>query len=103
MKLVFTHPNSMIVGSMAGVLSQAGIESEFRNEFLGGAAGELAPGEAWMELWVTDDSLANWAGQLIKEAMEETQGPDWQCKGCQDTNPASFDTCWQCGKAKDEP
>jgi hypothetical protein len=52
MRRVFSHPNSMIVGSMASLLNYAGIETEIRNDILGGAAGEIAPGETWVELWV---------------------------------------------------
>ena len=98
MKLVFSHPNSMIVGTMASLLDQAGIETEYRNEFLGGAAGELAPGETWMELWVVNDTQEEKAKQLIKEAMEQPEREDGRCNHCGESNPATFDVCWQCGK-----
>lgn len=101
MKLVFSHQNSMVVGNLAGLLEQAGIESETRNDFLGGAAGELAPGETWIELWVKDGSQAERAAQLIKKTLEAPQGDDWQCRGCQEANPETFETCWNCGAAAD--
>lgn len=98
MKLVFTHPNPMIVGSMASLLAQAGIETEYRNEFLGGATGEIAPGETWVELWIGDDRREDEARRLIKDTLEQPPGEDWTCLECRETNPANFEICWHCGK-----
>jgi hypothetical protein len=99
MKRVFSHPNSMIVGSMASLLDQEGIETETRNDILGGAAGEIAPGETWVELWVIDERQADAAAKLIKETMAQPEGEDWICAHCLESNPATFDICWQCGKS----
>ena len=98
MRRVFSHPNSMIVGSMASLLNYAGIETEIRNDILGGAAGEIAPGETWVELWVVKEARAEQAAQLIKETLEQPEGDDWICQHCQESNPATFDVCWQCGQ-----
>ena len=46
MKLVYSHSNSMIIGSISGALNQDGIETEIRNDILDGGAGEIAPGDA---------------------------------------------------------
>lgn len=103
MKMVYTHPNSMMVGSMEGLLAQADIKTEIRNDLLGGAAGELAPGETWVELWVVNDFQADYAKQLIESALAEVDADDWQCSHCHETNPATFETCWQCGAERSEP
>lgn len=87
----------MIVGNMAGLLQQSGIESEIRNDILGGATGELAPGETWVELWV-DESYVRTAEQLIKDVSNQPERDDWMCNQCQESNPATFDLCWQCGE-----
>ena len=50
MKLVYSHSNPMTLGSMATALKDKGIETEIRNDILGGATGEIAPGETWIEL-----------------------------------------------------
>lgn len=97
MRRVFSHPNSMIVGSMASLLDQEGIETEIRNDILGGATGEIAPGETWIELWVVDESQAEAAAKLIKDTMEQPERDEWICNHCQESNPATFDVCWQCG------
>jgi hypothetical protein len=44
----------MIIGSISSALNQEGSEIEIRNDILGGATGEIAPGETWIELWVVN-------------------------------------------------
>jgi methyl coenzyme M reductase beta subunit len=98
MKLIYSHPNSMILGSMSSALNQEGIETQIRNDILSGATGEIAPGDTWIELWVVDEAQAEAATQRIKEILEQPERDDWLCKGCKESNPATFDMCWQCGK-----
>ena len=98
MKLVYSHPNSMILGSMSGALNEEGIETEIRNDILGGAAGEIAPGETWIELWVINEAQAEAATQRIKEILEQPERDDRLCNRCQESNPVTFDVCWQCGE-----
>jgi methyl coenzyme M reductase beta subunit len=98
MKLVYSHPNSMILGSMSSALNEEGIETEIRNDILGGAAGEIAPGETWIELWVINEAQAEAATQRIKEILEQPERDDRLCNRCQESNPATFDVCWQCGE-----
>jgi methyl coenzyme M reductase beta subunit len=89
----------MILGSMSSALNQEGIETEIRNNILGGATGEIAPGDTWIELWVVNEAQAKAAMQRIKEIIEQPERDDWLCKSCQESNPATFDVCWQCGKS----
>ncbi|MGY8892431.1 MAG: putative signal transducing protein [Pseudomonadales bacterium] len=98
MKLVYSHSNSMIIGAMSGALNQDGIETEIRNDILGGAAGEIAPGDTWIELWVVNSAQAEAATQRIKEILEQPKHEDWLCHRCKESNPATFDVCWQCGE-----
>ncbi|MFT4677645.1 MAG: methyl coenzyme M reductase beta subunit [Patiriisocius sp.] len=98
MKRVYSHPNSMIVGSMSSALNEEGIETETRNELLGGATGEIAPGETWVELWIVNEAQAEAATKRIKEILEQPERDDWLCNHCQESNPATFDVCWQCGE-----
>lgn len=87
----------MILGSMSSALNEIGIKTEVRNDILGGATGEIAPGETWIELWVVDDHQAASATKRIKEIIELPERDDWVCNHCQESNPATFDLCWQCG------
>jgi hypothetical protein len=67
MKLVYSHPNSMILGNMSSALNEMGIETEIRNDVLGGAIGEISPGGTWIELWVVKKTQAEAATARIKE------------------------------------
>ena len=67
MKLVYSHPNSMIIGNMASALHEIGICTETRNDILGGASGEIAPGETWIELWVVNDRQFKVATKRIEK------------------------------------
>ena len=87
----------MILGSMSSALNETGIKTEVRNDILGGVTGEIAPGETWIELWVVDDPQAASATKRIKEILEQPERDDWVCNHCQESNPATFDLCWQCG------
>lgn len=99
MKRVFSHPNTMIVGSMHALLEREGIEVTYRNEFLAGGAGELAPGETWLELWIVNEGDEERAHQLIREAQQAPLRDEWICNHCHEANPASFELCWHCGKS----
>ena len=96
MQLVYSHPNSMILGSMSSALNDIGIETEIRNDILGGATGEIAPGETWIELWIVNDTQAEAATRRIKEILEQPERDDWVCNRCQESNPTTFEVCWQC-------
>ena len=98
MKRVYSHPNIMILGSMASALNEAGIETEVRNDILGGATGEIAPGETWIELWVLNEAEAEAAIKRINEILNQSEGDDWVCNNCHESNPATFELCWQCGE-----
>ena len=97
MKLVFTHPNSMIVGNARGLLEAAGIQVVLRNEYAQGAVGELAVFDSWPELWVVDESDSERATTLLDGALAQTEEGDWRCAKCDEANAASFELCWRCG------
>jgi hypothetical protein len=96
MKLVYTHPNAVLVAQARASLELAGVDCTVRNEYASGAIGELAPIDAWPELWVVDDSELQRAKLLVAESRAVIQEPDWQCKQCGSDSPATFEFCWQC-------
>ncbi|WP_119393968.1 putative signal transducing protein [Salinibius halmophilus] len=98
MKLVFTHPSSLIVGNARNLLDQQGIACEMQNVFAGSAAGELSPIDAWPELWVKNDAHEQLAKSILANA-ENGADETWLCTNCGDENVGSFDFCWQCGTA----
>lgn len=70
-----------------------------RNEFLGGAAGELPPHECWPELWVIE--AADWARAraLVDAELAPADATPWTCPGCGETIEGQFAQCWHCGHA----
>ena len=97
MKLVYTHPNLVLVAQTQSLIEFAGIECVVRNEYASGAIGELAPIDAWPELWVINDEDCDRAESLIEESHASTQEAEWKCAKCGNLNPATFDLCWHCG------
>ena len=96
MKLVYTHPNHILVAQARSSVEQAGIECVLRNEYAAGAIGELAPIDAWPEVWVVRDRDFEQATRVIEQSKAQIQEADWQCGKCGAASPATFDWCWQC-------
>ncbi|MEH6592468.1 MAG: DUF2007 domain-containing protein [Halioglobus sp.] len=96
MKLAYTHPNSILVAQARSVLELAGIDCVLRNEFASGAIGELAPIDAWQEVWVVKNENYDSATRLLAEAQATVDGADWECALCGNASPATFDFCWHC-------
>ena len=88
----------MILGNMSRALNEVGIETEIRNDILGGATGEIAPGETWIELWVVNEAQVKAATRRIREILETPESGDWLCSHCQESNPGTFDLCWHCAE-----
>jgi hypothetical protein len=96
MKLVYTHPNSIVVAQARSSIELAGINCILRNEYASGAIGELAPIDAWPELWVTNDRDFERATLLLEKSHAAIQEADWKCQQCGSVSPATFDFCWHC-------
>lgn len=100
MRRVYTHENRLFVSNAKNILDNANIANQLKNEYAGGAAGDLAPLDAWMELWVVDDANYEAALQLVKNAFDNDLDTDWHCQQCHENNPSSFTICWQCNASK---
>lgn len=100
MKLVYTHPTSAIVAQAKAAIEHAGIDCILRNEYAGGAMGELAPIDAWVEVWVVRDRDEEAAKLIVERLQAPIDEPDWRCEHCHKDSPATFETCWSCGAAR---
>ncbi len=98
MKLLYSSPNTMLVGHVRNLLNADGIDCQLRNEFLSGGMGELPPTEAWPELWVDEQDLAT-SQKLIDKYLHEPVGtlPEWICPACGESIEGQFSACWRCG------
>lgn len=97
MKLVYTHPNGIVVAQARSALQLAGVECVLRNEFASGAMGELAPIDTWPELWVVNDRDYDRASRLLEQSRGDSPEAEWRCEKCEKDNPGTFEWCWNCG------
>ena len=95
---IYTHQNLTLVGNASNLLQQAGISCEIRNQYTGGATGELSFVETWPELWINEQDL-NQATQVLSTLGDDATARDWRCGKCGEENGGSFELCWQCGQA----
>ncbi|AOS96044.1 hypothetical protein AUP74_00574 [Microbulbifer aggregans] len=98
MKLIYTHENRLLVELARSKLEVAGISVFLKNEYAQGATGELAPHQAWPELWLERERDFERAMQLLREDAES--GSEWGCRRCGESNGAAFDYCWKCGEPR---
>lgn len=96
MKLIYTQQNRFLVNNARNIVENAGIETVLKNEYASGAAGDLAPFDTWLELWVVNDADYAEAMKLIEAISAKETGAEWQCAYCGERNDASFDICWKC-------
>ena len=107
--LIYTHPNSIMVGLVKSYLESHSIATRTKNEILSGGMGELAPIDCWQELHVLRDSDHARAVELVqvfkqqdtshqREHEKGQQESDWTCKNCGEINGKNFELCWQCGR-----
>lgn len=95
---VFCSDNRLRVQQVKDLLEGYGIPCFVKNEYAIGGVGEIAPFDAWPEIWLTDDEWFTRASKLIAEfESAENQGSDWVCRQCHEQNEASFELCWNCG------
>ncbi|HIL92104.1 MAG TPA: DUF2007 domain-containing protein [Cycloclasticus sp.] len=100
---VFTAQDFIEVAFWKNYLEQQGIACQIRNEFLGGAMGEIPPIECWPELWLDDERDETVAKKYLNsDPLGEQNLPDWTCKHCGEESEGQFSHCWHCEKDKDD-
>lgn len=96
---VYAHENRIMVFNAKNLLEAEGIEAFIKNEFSHCAVGDLAPQDAWPELWLYVDDAYDSAKKIIDAMQQPSDAVDWQCQQCKESNDGSFELCWNCGKA----
>ncbi len=97
MKRVYRAASLLQVAHARNVLLAAGIRCELRNQYLGGALGEVPMMEAWPQLYVDDDDEA-YARSVLERATRPAAGPGWNCPDCGERLEPQFTACWRCGR-----
>ena len=98
--MVYTHENRFLVGNAKNIIDAAGISTCFKNEYAAGAAGDLAPLDSWLEVWVVEAKDYVRAAALVDDAFSDNFEPPWLCSHCQEHNESSFEICWSCQTEK---
>ncbi len=102
MRKLCESPSLVQLRLIANTLENEGIEVTILNEHQGGSPG--VPHWAlsvWAQLWVKNPRQFDRAEALFARYREEQSresGAEWRCHGCNETNPDSFETCWNCGE-----
>ena len=81
------------------LFEDAGIPCRILNENAQGGLGEIPFTHAYPEVWLARETDTLLAQKLLRE-FEENQRSDIgsvTCPSCKETNPETFETCWQCG------
>ncbi|ORU91348.1 MAG: hypothetical protein A6F72_02025 [Cycloclasticus sp. symbiont of Poecilosclerida sp. N] len=98
---VYTAQDFIEVAFWKNYLEQQGVHCQIRNEFLGGAMGEVPPIECWPELWLDDErDEAVALKHLASDPLAEKHLPEWKCVSCAEVNEGQFSHCWQCETEK---
>ena len=105
MRKVYGSQLFPMVGHLKTVLECHGIGCTIKNEFLGGAAGEIPPVECWPELWIIDDDKYNEAAAIVDAISLEDcalSAGKWVCL-CGENIESQFTDCWHCGASRMAP
>jgi hypothetical protein len=108
MKAVFSNIDGALLGLYQSILDEAGIPYSLRNGTsvktgnAGFASGitEMPSLDFWPTLYVLRDEDWDQAHELLLAATEAPplKIADWECSNCRQTVPATFTSCWNCGR-----
>ncbi len=96
MKMVYTNENRFLVSNAKNILELQGVDVTLKNEFASSVIGEVSAFDSWVELWVLRDADYEQACRIIESSLSKEGDKEWVCGGCNETNDASFETCWNC-------
>ena len=102
-KLLYSSFDTIFLGYIETLLSQSGIPTEYRNQYVSGGVGELPPVDVTPELWVEEAVFAR-AEAIVQQATsnENDMAAQWVCPECGETIEGQFAQCWQCGYWREE-
>lgn len=95
--LIYTNSNRLLVENAKNLLVNADIEIHVKNEYLSAGAGDLAPGDTWLELWLVNPQKNEKAARAILQPLgDDEEADDWFCESCGEKNYPAFNLCWNC-------
>jgi len=97
MKLLFTTVDRAQLTLLEGLLEEAGIECEVRNEF---TSANYPPVPYAPEIWVMRDEDFGKAVELrdtLRGSTPSEPHASWTCPKCGERVEGQFSSCWKCG------
>lgn len=88
------------VGYYQTILEAQGIPTLVRNRDLVGCMTEIPIPEFFPALWVVNDGDYPQAIEILKKIHLEAEADahrEMTCGSCGESNPGTFDLCWNCG------
>jgi hypothetical protein len=102
MRKVFSSNEVSETTLVRDALVHHGVEVTVQNQHSGRSAvpGFRPPAEVWVS---RDDDYEN-ARQIVIDTIatlnSKSDTKPWVCSSCEEENPPSFDSCWNCGRDK---
>ena len=98
-EIIYKAANSHEAHFIKGLLKQYSIESKLLGENLSIGVGELPVDVLQVDILVPKDHIKK--SQKIISDYENNLSPNnneenWECPSCKETNPSSFEICWNC-------
>ncbi len=106
MKQLFASDEPFLMQSLRSALDAAGVPYLMKNEYAGGAIGELPWQDTQQELWLVDESWESKAHRVLRhwrDNQRDGHASDWHCPQCGEQNGSAFECCWSCGAHADTP
>jgi hypothetical protein len=100
--MVYSNDNRFIVANAKNILEGHNIEVAIKNEFAAGVIGEVSAFDAWLELWVLNDSDYEQACAILANSLSSETATPWRCEHCHEANDAAFELCWHCQNERPE-
>ncbi|QJR80058.1 DUF2007 domain-containing protein [Alteromonas pelagimontana] len=99
MHKLFGHDDRFLLQRLRSELDALGIPYLVKNEFAGGAVGELPWQDVQQEIWLLDEAWFHKASQVVVgliDCLADPQTGAWVCENCGENNDGGFDICWHC-------
>lgn len=94
---LFSHDDRFLIQQLRSELEQAGIPHLIKNEYAGGAMGELPWQDTQLEIWLVDEAWYDKAARIVSGLNHTATTPGrWRCEACGEENEGHFDLCWKC-------
>jgi hypothetical protein len=102
MRKVFSSVDMPRTILIRDALLHEGIPATIQNQNTGFAA--ILSFRAPAEVWVENDGDLDKAKQTVRETISQLDSAAddewWKCIKCNEQNPQSFDSCWNCDSAR---